>query len=242
MFRGKATWVTLVGRIALGFCLVMAQAIEATAQTPAAKPQKVKVEKNQLIEMALEETISSASAKEGDQISFRLTESLLASGETVLPAGFVLRARVTKAEKAGPNCKAGKLEWELENPKSADGTTIRLRKAEASRLYGKGKLVELEPPRTFREKLRIALLAPVIAVGFILIAPIYVAMVAAEPPARCYEGGYEETFRGGFLAHAAVKESVSVVPSPKTEDADAEVGENPAPAPQWPRLPIRLMP
>ena len=238
MVERKISCSSWVGRFALGLSLIAAQAIELTAQTAPPKPRFVTVEKNQLIEMALAKSMSSATAKEGDEIGFRLTEALVASGETVLPAGFVLAARITKAEKAGPNCKCGKLEWKIEDPKTADGTTIRLRPAFANRDSDGRKLVEPLPPMSFGEKLKIALVSPIIAVGFILIAPIYVAMTATEREPKCYQHGHEDTYRVGFLSHAAVRARVRVPVQPKVEDADAR--PKPAPDVAWVILPLRV--
>jgi len=228
------------GRLVLAFSLVMAQSIEAGAQTAPAKPRYVTVEKNQLIEMALVDSVSSATAREGDEITFQLTEPLTASGETVLSAGFALTGRITKAEKAGPNCKAGKLEWKIEDPKSADGTTIRLRPAFANRESDSGKLVEPEPPLTFGEKAKIVALAPIIAVGFILFAPIALAFMATDREPKCFVQGCEDSYKAGFLAHAAVTQRVKVAVAPKIEDAD--VGATGTPAGTWEILPVRLVP
>ena len=240
MFTNKKSCLNWAGRIALVFCLVAAQAIELRAQTTAPPPRFVTVEKNQLIEMALVAPISSATAKEGDQISFQLTEALVASGETVLPAGWVLTGRITKAEKAGANCKSGKLEWKVDEARTPDGTSIRLRPAFANRQSDGRKLVEPVPPRSFGEKVKIALLSPVIAIGFILIAPIFVAMTVTERQAKCFEHGCEESYKRGFLAHAAVKERVRVAVQPKLEDADADSETLPAWA--WVMMPVRVRP
>jgi hypothetical protein len=240
MFDSRTNCLTWAGRLALVICLVAAQASELNAQTAEAQPRYVTVEKNQLIEMALVKSMSSATAKEGDEITFRLTEALEASGETVLPAGWVITARVTKAEPAGENCKPGKLEWKIEDPKTPDGTTVRLRPAFATRDSDGGRLVEPMPPRSFGEKARLVLLAPIIAVGFILIAPIALALTATEREPKCFVHGCEDIYKAGWLAHAAVKQRVRVAVQPRVEDAGANSTQ--APATAWPVLPVRFMP
>ena len=240
MSERKMRCLSWAGRMALTFSLIVAQSIEATAQTVPAKPRYVTVEKNQLIEMALVDSLSSATANEGDEITFRLTEPLVASGERVLPSGFVLTGRITKVEKAGPSCKPGKLEWAIEDPKSTDGKTIRLRPAFANRESDGGQLVEPEPPLTLGEKAKIVALAPIIAVGFILLAPIALAFMATDREPKCYVHGCEDTYQAGFLAHAAVTHRVKVAVAPQVGDTD--IGAAGTPTLTREVLPVRFMP
>ena len=224
----QKNWWSCLCRMGVTATVLVAQSVSLLAQN-APQPRTVKVEKGQLLEMALEENLSSGSATEGQQIAFHLTEPLVADGETVLPAGWKLTGRVTGVEKAGKNCKCGKLDWEIDDVKTQQGTTIRLRPAYAIREGDGGRLVEPDPPLTIREKLRIVLLSPIIAAGFILIAPIYVALTATDREPKCVGQGREDVRFAGWISHAAVRRSVRVTVAGKTESGSADSAATTAP-------------
>ena len=210
----------LAGRTSLAIALAMAQATGLVAQAPSAE-RKVKVEKGQLLEMELVTPISSATATVGQQVIFRLTEPLEADGETVLPAGSELTGRVTKAEKAGPNCRPGKLEWQLDDAKTSEGSTIPLRPAFAVHERKSGKLVELNPPPSSGDKMKKALLAPLIAAGVVVSLPAVLPLIATEKEPACTDQGADRSYKAGSISHAAVKQSVIVRRGPRENDKAA---------------------
>ncbi|HMD31830.1 MAG TPA: hypothetical protein VKG84_07955 [Candidatus Acidoferrales bacterium] len=196
--------------IGLAFCLLFSQAAAVRGQS-APQPKRVTVEKNQLIELALETPITSASANEEDQISFRLTAPLISSGETVLPQGWTVRGRITKVVRAGKGCKYGAVDWRMEDAVAPDGTRIKLRTASAYRSKENGQLIEPNPPlssgQKFDRALVYVLLSPLIGAGLLLISP-WLLLDAIEPAEPCNGVGSEMLFREGSEHHAAIRKSV----------------------------------
>jgi len=218
----------LTRRLLLATALVIALALGAPAQIAPPAARTVDVEKGQLLELELVTPISSATATVGQKVSFRLTEPLVASGEIVLPAGWELTGRVTKAEKAGPNCRQGKLEWRLDDAKTPDGSTVPLRPAFAIHKRGSGKLVELNPPPSSREKIKKALLAPLIAAGVVVSLPVALPLLAAEREPACTDQGLDRSYKAGWISHAAAREGVRVRLGLKATDEAPSPSASPA--------------
>ena len=211
----------LARRLMLATTLVVAPASGALAQTAPPPVHTVKVQKGQLMELELVTPISSATATVGQQVFFRLTKPLEADGDAVLPAGWELTGRITKAEKAGPNCRPGKLEWQLDDAKTPEGSTIPLRPAFAIRERKSGKLVELNPPPSSRDKMKKALLAPLIAAGVVVSLPAVLPLIATEKEPACTDQGADRSYKAGSISHAAVKQSVIVRLGPGENDKAA---------------------
>jgi len=216
-------------RMALAFSLAMAQATEATAQTaemgaqnPPAEPRMVLVKKGELIEVAPVAPVSSATAKRGDTIRFRLTGPLVVSGETILPAGWEVTGRVTRAVKAGAHCKNGRLDWVVDVVKSWDGTPIQLTQTSAEHTGPGGKLEEIPDIETSKAWTAVyvvlapALLAVAIPIGVVggtsgLVISLF------RKGQRCTISGVDETLGTDVNFQFAVKHDVPVAAQPVTE-------------------------
>lgn len=68
--------------------------------------------------------LSSATAKAGDQIPLRLDRSLIINNQTVLPAGTVVKATVTRVKRAD-KCHDGEVHWRLDRVPFPDSTTAK---------------------------------------------------------------------------------------------------------------------
>jgi hypothetical protein len=206
--------------LGLAFCLVISQAADLWGQAAGPpRPRRITLERNQLVELALETPLSSASAKEDQPIAFRLTEPLAVSGETILPAGAAILGRVTEAVPAAKGCKWGKLSWRLEDAVAPDGTRIALRTTSAYRRKDDGQLVEYNPPLSAKRKFARALiwvgLSPLIAVGLALASP-WMLLDAVESGDSCKGIGSEMLFRVGSVHYAALRNSVEIRVAPQT--------------------------
>jgi hypothetical protein len=81
----------------------------------------VLVRKNTALKFALLEPLDPVPAKVGDDVPLRLARPLVVDGVTLLPAGGVFHARVTKV-KQPTKCKGGDVELELSRVAFADST------------------------------------------------------------------------------------------------------------------------
>lgn len=79
------------------------------------------------VKLRLTETISSATAKVGQQIPFEVTEDVVVQGVTVLPKGAQAVASVTDASKKKSMGRGGKLNVNVDFARLADGEKVQLR-------------------------------------------------------------------------------------------------------------------
>ena len=79
------------------------------------------------VKLRLEETISSASAKAGQQVPFEVTEDVLVQGVVVLPKGSQAVATVTEANSKKSMGRGGKLNVNVDSARLSDGEKVQLR-------------------------------------------------------------------------------------------------------------------
>jgi hypothetical protein len=79
------------------------------------------------IKLRLAETISSASAKAGQQVPFEVTEDVLVQGVVVLPKGSQAVATVTEASTKKSMGRGGKLNVNVDSARLIDGEKVQLR-------------------------------------------------------------------------------------------------------------------
>jgi hypothetical protein len=104
---------------------------EGSQAAPAA-PVVAQVKSNTLqdgtaVKLRLAETISSATAKTGQQVSFEVTEDVVVQGVTVLPKGAQALASVTDASPKKSMGRGGKLDVNVDSARLADGEKVQLR-------------------------------------------------------------------------------------------------------------------
>lgn len=103
-----------------------------TSSTPSAKAAGVPPAPNTLLDgtavkLRLAETISSATAKTGQQIPFEVVEDVMVQGVVVLPKGAQAVASVTDANKKKSMGRGGKLDVNVDFARLADGEKVQLR-------------------------------------------------------------------------------------------------------------------
>jgi len=79
------------------------------------------------IMLRLSETISSADAHVGQQVSFEVTEDVVVQGVTVIPKGSPALATVTIAEGKKRMGRGGKLDVNIDSVRLVDGEKVQLR-------------------------------------------------------------------------------------------------------------------
>jgi hypothetical protein len=104
-----------------------AQTTPAPAQTPSAPPPPNTLLDGTAIKLRLAETISSSSAKVGQQVPFEVTEDVVVQGVTVLPKGAQAIATVTDANPKKSMGRGGKLNVNVDSARLADGEKVQLR-------------------------------------------------------------------------------------------------------------------
>jgi len=66
--------------------------------------------------MKLVKRVSSRRALVDERRGAEVEWPLLAEGETILPKGWMIHARIRNVKRAGKNCQPGSIDWELEPP------------------------------------------------------------------------------------------------------------------------------
>jgi len=104
----------------------------ATPTPDSAKPTGVPPAPNTLLDgtavkLRLADTISSASAKAGQQVPFEVTEDVLVQGVIVLPKGSQAVATVTEASTKKSMGRGGKLNVNVDSARLIDGEKVQLR-------------------------------------------------------------------------------------------------------------------
>jgi hypothetical protein len=96
---------------------------KAAQQSPAA--EEVTVPAGSMVEVSMQETLSSASARAGDRFDAVLDEPLVVDGKTVAPRGAEVIGRVVAARSSGRLHNPGYLRLTLASIK-IDGSNVRL--------------------------------------------------------------------------------------------------------------------
>ncbi|HET9181228.1 MAG TPA: hypothetical protein VFP59_03770 [Candidatus Angelobacter sp.] len=98
-------------------------------QSPAQqKPlQAHKVPRGQGVKLATVTPISSATAKKGQEVLLRVVEPLTWQSVTLLAAGDLVHARISKVKHAKPSCSDGKISVEVSALTLANAGTVKAR-------------------------------------------------------------------------------------------------------------------
>jgi hypothetical protein len=116
-----------------GVLLAMVNATGGTHADPTApseagtRKQEIKLGDGTPLSIQLASNLSSATAKEGDLVSFTVVEPVMVDGVTVIQSGAPATARVLAVKKAGHWGRAGKLSVVLQHVVAADGSRVPLR-------------------------------------------------------------------------------------------------------------------
>lgn len=84
------------------------------------------IPKDTVLNMELQTTISSKTAKVGDDVPLILMDNIIINDVVVIPRGSRVNAKVTKATGSGLFGRAGKLEFMIESVESINGVKIPL--------------------------------------------------------------------------------------------------------------------
>lgn len=105
-------------------------AVQAAPQQPSQPPQPNTLLDGTPIKMRLERTISSATAKVGDEVDFETLEDVKVDHVVVIPKGSLALATVTVAQHKRRLGRAGKLNIVIDSVRLADGEKAALRATE----------------------------------------------------------------------------------------------------------------
>ena len=130
----------LVQPVAIVCCLCLsssASMAQTTAQTPQqataspaaslSTPERPILEASTPVKLRISQTISSADAKEGQQVDFEVLEEVWVSGLLVIPKGGIAWATVTEAQAKRRMGRAGKLNINIDSVRLANGQKVALR-------------------------------------------------------------------------------------------------------------------
>ncbi|MDB5230998.1 MAG: hypothetical protein JWN76_1803 [Chitinophagaceae bacterium] len=92
---------------------------------------QIKLQDGTQVDIITTESVSSKTAKEGDQIVFQFADDVVVDGKIVIKGGAVVKGQVTTASRAKALGTAGKLDFILDYGKAVDGTNVRLRAAKS---------------------------------------------------------------------------------------------------------------
>jgi hypothetical protein len=105
----------------------------AHAASPASVPQPNILLDGTPVKLRLDRTVSSATAKVGDEVDFRAVDDVAVNGVVVIPQGALALATVTKAQHKRSMGRAGKLNISIDSVRLADGQKAMLRATEGGK-------------------------------------------------------------------------------------------------------------
>jgi hypothetical protein len=105
---------------------------------PRSKVAEVKVPKGTPVEIETAYEVSSATAEEGDAISFRVVSPVKVDGVTVIAAGALATGLIVKAKKRGHWGRAGQLGWSMRDTVAVDDQRVPLQFGRVTEGEGKG--------------------------------------------------------------------------------------------------------
>lgn len=160
-----------------------------------ATPKMVTLRHGHFLELQLLTPLDSGSAKIGDEISFQVFSPVTVGGQTVIPEGWSIHARIDNVRRARKNCKNGSITWTFEQT-TPKGARISLQTG-----------VDIGP-KARHLVARVAKeieLVPVVVVLSPILIPLIIAM-HAEGCAGAY--GKEQTLMAGAILLARVAHDV----------------------------------
>lgn len=98
---------------------------------------RVQIPAGTVIEIETASPVSSARAREGDQINFLVSRRVMVNGAVVIARGATARARVVQVKPAASWGRGGLLSWVMEDVAAVDGTRVPIKLAD--RLAGRGR-------------------------------------------------------------------------------------------------------
>jgi hypothetical protein len=103
------------------------QARVAAASHPAASVEELILPNQMAVHLKLGRTLSSETAKVGEEVNFEVAEPVIVHGKTVIDKGAPAVGAVTEAEPKGRMGKAGKVNVSVNSVQLADGEKLPLR-------------------------------------------------------------------------------------------------------------------
>ena len=200
----------------VAFCLllIMPMTLSGQAEDGGLEPKTAKLERGQVLELSLTTPLDSGGALVGDVISFRLEQPLKAGDLMILPQGWVVRGRVTKVERAGKNCKPGRIRWKLEPVMTPDGRRIKIQPISdflATRATPSDRVSLDSAGKKIESAAKYALLAPVLLVTLPFLILMYIGMRGEGGCAGNY--GVDERVPAGKHSYAAVSKGMRLTES-----------------------------
>ena len=97
--------------ISAAFCLALAPLL--VAQQTVTNSTKVRLPKNTIFHLRLDQDVSSATAKKGDKVRYVLTDDIAANDAVVIPAGTAVYQQISNVRKArlDGSCEEGSNGW-----------------------------------------------------------------------------------------------------------------------------------
>ncbi|MGD0360490.1 MAG: hypothetical protein ABSC93_06445 [Bryobacteraceae bacterium] len=92
-----------------------------------AQPPTVKIQDATTVHLSLAETLSSATNKVDDPVTFEVTEDVRIGDIIAIPKGSAAVGHVVEVEPRRRLGRAGKLNFAIDNVKAPDGSNVRLR-------------------------------------------------------------------------------------------------------------------
>jgi hypothetical protein len=90
-------------------------------------PPTIKIQDATTVHLSLAETLSSATNKVDDPVTFEVTEDVMAGNVIAIPKGSTAVGHVVEVEPRRRLGRAGKLNFAIDNVKAPDGSNVRLR-------------------------------------------------------------------------------------------------------------------
>jgi len=104
-------------------------------------PQTVKIQDAATVHLSLTQSLSSATNKVDDPVTFEVTEDVKVGDVVAIPKGSKAAGHVVEVEPKRSLGRAGKLNFAIDKVTAADGTNVRLRAESARKGEDKSRTV-----------------------------------------------------------------------------------------------------
>jgi hypothetical protein len=113
--------------IVRAFLPAIALPILSAALMAQSAPSTIKIQDATAVHLSLTESLSSATNKVDDPVTFEVTEDVTVGDVIAIPKGSTAAGHVVDVEPRRRLGRAGKLDFAIDNVKAPDGSNVRLR-------------------------------------------------------------------------------------------------------------------
>jgi hypothetical protein len=113
--------------LAIALVMVSTSAAQQAGPPAPSTQQTAKIQKRTGLKFSTMQPMSSTTSHVGDDVPLRLASPLVVNGNTLLPAGEVVHAKVVKVKKASQHCHNGEIKLSLDEISFPDSSVAQVK-------------------------------------------------------------------------------------------------------------------